>query len=537
MKQTLLWVLTSLVITVIGAAAGWFAAAQNQTDAGEGDDGHGATAAAVEELSSQTLKNLGVTVGKAELSTYTRTLRVQATVMEAPLNFHDLTAPLGGIVTKIHVTPGQIVKAGDAVVSLARAPIARPELTLTADILTSVSENLHQSVAALRDATAQHEIASAEFARIKAIADAAEDGLPVVPKQTLIDRGYDLKRAALAKANAEMELQRHGLSPEEIEDVRQGGRAPGNRRLWQRALREHDLWGATETRIHGALEGDVQTRPWTIAAIGELSAAGMATDALADALKTSKLMRREFVSVAALLLAGHTITHTRLLADSGALEPIVTLRAPDSAPDWDVATLAVRTGQRLEAGAAVAALHDARAMWLRIEPVGNESGVVISAFEAKTTLRAEPLVADTGPMLLDLTIHRLAAQRDDDTGLATIVASNQPVVRDGARSWRLRKGMRYFVHVPIATWNDRFVLPASALTDRGPDRVVYVPDGKTFRAIPVTVEFRDETTAVIAHDGAIFPGDELVRTGAFALGLAMQAGTGAADPHAGHNHD
>jgi hypothetical protein len=47
----------------------------------------------------------------------------------------------------------------------------------------------------------------------------------------------------------------------------------------------------------------------------------------------------------------------------------------------------------------------------------------------------------------------------------------------------------------------------------------------------------DSRVAVVANDGAIFEGDRIVLKGAYALSLALQAGTGAAaDPHAGHDH-
>ena len=41
---------------------------------------------------------------------------------------------------------------------------------------------------------------------------------------------------------------------------------------------------------------------------------------------------------------------------------------------------------------------------------------------------------------------------------------------------------------------------------------------------------------MIADDGAIFEDDPVVMSGAFALGLALDTGPQAADPHAGHNH-
>jgi hypothetical protein len=56
--------------------------------------------------------------------------------------------------------------------------------------------------------------------------------------------------------------------------------------------------------------------------------------------------------------------------------------------------------------------------------------------------------------------------------------------------------------------------------------------------VPVRVEHLDASVAVVANDGAIFEGDGIVLKGAYALSLALQAGSGGAvDPHAGHSHN
>ncbi|MDH3592009.1 MAG: hypothetical protein OER88_09030, partial [Planctomycetota bacterium] len=355
--------------------------------------------------------------------------------------------------------------------------------------------------------------------------------------QTLIDREYDLKRAAQAKKNAEHELERHGLSTDEIDAVRKGEPAPGSQRLWRRALEQNGLWGDAEESIHSALSQPARDRPWTIAAIGELSAAGLATSALAQALTASTPLASHFIEVAALLLEGHTLEHVRLLADAGALEPVAVVRAPAGPPDWDVERIHVRVGTRVDAGAAVAELHDGRTMWLRVEPLGEEAALIARAFDERTTVLATPLITNAGPRLNDLRILRLATREGGSGTIAYVAARNAAVARDGVRSWKLRSGLRYLLHVPVARLAQRFVVPASAVTDRGPDRVIYLPDGKTFRAVAVTIEYADDEIAVISNDGAIFANDRMVMTGAFALGLAMQAGTGAVDPHAGHSHD
>ena len=110
------------VLAVIGVLSGWFAARQGAA----GERAAKYARAGAPAFSPQTLKNLGVTVGEAETSTFVRHARVQATVVDAPLNTVPVTVPLGGIVTQLHVAPGRIAEAGAPLVSIARSTIPRP---------------------------------------------------------------------------------------------------------------------------------------------------------------------------------------------------------------------------------------------------------------------------------------------------------------------------------------------------------------------------------------------------------------------------
>jgi multidrug efflux pump subunit AcrA (membrane-fusion protein) len=538
MKRNLSIIALACAVACIGLLGGWVAARQS-TAAEAAEDAHAAGGARM--WTPQALANLGVTVGEAKLSDFVRHAKVQATVVDAPLNAIPVAAPLGGVVARTMVEPGGVVAGGASLVRIVRAPIPRPQLTLTADLLAPASENLHESVARLRTATSQAAIVRTELARVRRFAESGtDDGLPVLPRKTLIDLEYDLARAEQERLNAVRELERHGLSADEVESVVEGALPPGNQRLWQRALEQNGLWGEVEARILAALPETERARPWSIAAIGELSAAGLANDALARSLTDVPRLATDFVTVAALLLDGSSVARVRMLAEAGALEPVMELCAPADAPDLDVLSLDVRAGQRVEAGDTVAVLHDARTMWMRLEPVGEEVRRVAAAFEAGTPLSARPLVSEAGPELAGLTIARLETRGDQEQrgSVAVLVAANRAMVPPGggARSWRLRVGLRYLVLVPETTLAQRFVLPADAVAEAGPDRVVFLRDGKGFRAQPVHVEYEDEDVAVVANDGSIYPGDPIVLTGAFALGLALGAGNAVVDPHAGHNH-
>jgi multidrug efflux pump subunit AcrA (membrane-fusion protein) len=535
MNKNLSSILFAAVLVVFGVAAGFYAARQGVDAGGEEE----AAAAGPNELSDQTLKNLGVVVGPAKLSEFVRTVKVQAVVEDAPRNTRPLSALLGGVVTKLHVRTGEMVKAGVPVATLSRAPIARPKLELTREIVAPVSEGLHASVAKLRSATAQARIAEREFNRLKGFAGSDEKGeLPLIPRRELIALEYEVARTLQERENAEHELSWHGLSPVEIETVRAGGTPPPSPQLWRRALKKNSLWGEVEDSIFEALSAVQRTRPWSVAVIGELSAAGLATPELAKAMRREQEVAAHFIEAASLVLEGYSVANVELLARSGALNPEMVLRAP--AGDWDVAQINVRVGEKVEAGSTIALLHDARSMWLQLEPIGTEVAFVSAALRRGVEIRGSPLVVGSGPMLEGLRVERFETRSEDEArGAAGIaVAKNEAQdSRDGkSRTWRLRVGLRYLVEVPIAAPARRFVLPASAVTELGAERIVYVRDGGTFRTVPVYVEYFDDEIAVIANDGQLFEGDPVALTGAFALGLALQQDTGAVDPHAGHNH-
>jgi hypothetical protein len=93
------------------------------------------------------------------------------------------------------------------------------------------------------------------------------------------------------------------------------------------------------------------------------------------------------------------------------------------------------------------------------------------------------------------------------------------------------------LQVPIEKLADRIVLPIDAVAQDGAETYVFVPNGDHFDRRPVHVEYRDQTFAAIAQDGALFPGDVVAISSAQQLQLALKNKSGGAiDPHAGHNH-
>ena len=526
-----------ILLTVIGLVVGRFLAGSSGASTHEGLGEEAPAAAGPKVIPPQTLKSMGVTVDKARRGDFVLTRKVQAVVADRPLNQRPVTAPLGGIVTRIHTRTGSIVKAGEPLVTMVRDPISRPKPELTADVLKPVSEDVHETAARLRLARSAITVTQQELERI---APFIEDR--TIPGKTAIDLRYALARSEQEAQNARTELKAHGLTEAEIDAVAAGAAPPRMPSLWRRALQENGLWIAKSEALWQTVPEEQRGLPWCVAAVGELTAAGLVTPELVAFLQNVKEAPRRFSEIAGLLLQGSPLATVQLLLLEGALEPELVLRAPRAdAPDWDVEEILVRPGQRLEPGAIAVRVHDGRLMWLELQPVGQEMGVVARAIEDGAPLKATPLVAGSGPALDGVRLERLAMQGADDArgGLATALVENIPLACGTAvlcRSWQLRVGLRYMVQVPVERWEKRFVLPAAAVTQRGADRIVFIQNGSTFTPQPVTVEYTDDEIAVIADDGSIYEDDPGVMSGAFALGLALDTGPQAADPHAGHNH-
>jgi multidrug efflux pump subunit AcrA (membrane-fusion protein) len=526
-----------ILLTVIGLVAGRFLAGSAPTGGGETACTESAAPTPAGGLSPQAIKNLGVEVGPVVREDFALTRKVQAVVADRPLNRRPVVAPIGGIVTEVHVQTGQVVKMGETLLTLARDPIPRPKPDLTADLLTPISEEVHEAAARLRLALSESSVTKRELDRIEPF---VQDR--TIPGKTAIDLRYQLAKSEQEVENARLELRTHGLTEEEIEMVAGGGRPPRPRQLWRRALVESGLWTEVSEAIWTALPEAQRELPWAVVAVGELSAAGMATPELADFVKTNAGAIRRFAEVAGLLLTGTPQATVEILLREGALEPEVVVRASTDAQSWDVETIHARVGQRVAAGDTLVGLYDARVMWLNLQPVGQEIGAVTEALELGDVLVARPLVKDSGPTLDGVRLVRMALQAGEGGrgGRAQAVVSNVPLgcaTGIACRSWQLRVGLRYLVEVPVRRLPKRFVLPADAVTAIGSDQLVFIEDGDSFRKQPVHVEYADDDVAVIADDGSIYDGDRVVLRGAFALGLALDRGSAAADPHAGHSHN
>ncbi|MCA8956307.1 MAG: efflux RND transporter periplasmic adaptor subunit [Planctomycetes bacterium] len=483
-------------------------------------------------LSPQTLANLGVVVGKAKLGEFVEFRAIQAVVEEAPLARRPVATPLAGIVQAVAAAPGTVVQHGATLATVLRDAIPRPKLEITADIVNPISESLHTALTEMRTAARSLAILDTERRRIEQV-NAEAGGVALVDGRRLVEIGYERARAEQRVDNARFELRHHGLSAAEVAAVEKGDHPPHGRELWQRVLTVHGLWTTAVGQMQALLPESYRNAPWTIGLLGELSAVGLADPALLAALRASSPMRTRFRECAALLLRGETLPRVRGLAEQGALDDLMRVAAPNDSPDWDLVEVAVRPGQPVVAGQTIAVVRDARSMWLRLRPVGNELGMLRDAVRRAALLEAVPTIEGTGPILRGLRVLTVG----DGAPNPVIPCANDRLARtDGVVvGWQLQAGTHYRVRIPQAPLQQVFVLPVAAVVSEGADRVVYLQDGDSFRPKPVRVVWEDREHVVVANDGALFPNDAVVESGAFALSLAMQRAKGG-DAQEHHHH-
>ncbi len=527
---------------LLGVVAGWLAASQSGPGGRAAGDA-AAHAAPTRSLDPRTLANLGVEVGAVAAADHWLAREVPAVVRIPPESLHPVTAPMGGWVRRVLVRRGERVAAGEPMLELVRDPLPRPSLTLTDAVLRPLNEEYHAAIAGLRTAREALDIAVAELERVRAIVAGPGGDRPPVVTKTEVDLVYEERRARSAYANALHEADRHGMTEEEIKRVEGGGDVEYTLPAAQRVLMRNRLWSDAAARMLAALPQEQRDLPYATAALGELAGAGLLGKEVVEELLARPGLTAAFLEIAGLLQQGWSVAALLALEEAGALEPRFALRAPQGAADWDVAALPVLPGDRVETGATLALCEDPRTVLLELVPAASDLAPLAAALAAGRPLRAEPLLAGGGPAVEGVTLLRIAAEESPEAGAngrAWAEAPNAPLPSGGAsgsrfRSWTLRAGQRLVVDLPFRRLEGVFVLPADALAFAGPESILLLEDGDTFRPVPVRVLHRDARTAVIAQDGAIFPGDRVVRRGAAALALALESTMGQGG-HAGHGH-
>ncbi|HJN09150.1 MAG: efflux RND transporter periplasmic adaptor subunit [Pirellulaceae bacterium] len=257
----------------------------------------------------------------------------------------------------------------------------------------------------------------------------------------------------------------------------------------------------------------------------------------------------------ALLLHGLKDDQLDQILATGKLVPSLTVYAPAHTHEdggcqeehlFHVQRLTVSQGQHVDVGELLCVIADHCELYIEGRAFEDDAMRLREAARAGSSISASVVVGRRQTDVIeDLKLLYLADQVDQTTRafrfylrLPNQVALDRHAKNDRRFiAWRFNPGQRMELRVPVETWDERIVLPVESIVEEGVETYVYERNGDHFDRLAVHVQYRDQTSAVIANDGALKLGKIVAAKGAYQMHLALKnRTTGGVDPHAGHTH-
>src|SRR5262245_7820804 len=181
---------------------GWFAPPTTAADSGDDVHDHAHGDKERVRISPQARANLGLVVEPLQTQSYWQTIRVPGTVVERRgKGDRGITAPLAGVVARVHAVPGHGIRPGEELFTL--------RLT---------SESLHTVQAELNKTALEIKFAEQRKARLET---ASRNGT-AVSEATMIEARNEIDRLSAARKAHRNDLGLRGLTPEQIDKVEEG---------------------------------------------------------------------------------------------------------------------------------------------------------------------------------------------------------------------------------------------------------------------------------------------------------------------------
>lgn len=219
---------------------------------------------------------------------------------------------------------------------------------------------------------------------------------------------------------------------------------------------------------------------------------------------------------------------------------------PKDATPLVLSELHVHKGQSVNAGETLCTLADYSRLYIEGLAFAQDADSIAAAARRKWKVTAVFEQPDSQQRRLeDLPIIRLANEIHTDSRTLHFYVDLPNRIEsltdseDGNQfvGWKYRPGQRLQLAVPIEEWPNEIVLPVEAVTREGAEFYAFQQNGDHFDRVAVHVKYRDQSTVVIANDGALFPGDVVAWRRAHQMQMALKNKSGGgADPHAGHSH-
>lgn len=478
------------------------------------DKAHDESHAAADELelSEAARRNLGLTnefLKPLTLKPYRRTVTIPAVIVAKPGRTQvEVSTPLTGVITHVHAVTGETVTPGTLLF----------ELRITHEQLITAQTEFLKSLGELE----------VEKLEIKRLEDAAESG--AISARTLLERRYSRdKLEALIRAQREA-LKLQGLSDRQVDEIASDRKLLRSLQIVAPTVDEHSH--EEELRL-STEEGRLVTE-----AQGQSRADRFATEA--SALRLTSIERP---------VDEHTHDHDKNPESSPRTTPVdghdhSENESADSMP-LIVERLSVKKGQTVNAGDILCDVADFSTLYIEGKAFDQDAPAISASAANQWPVTAIFPGVDSNVTLTDLKLAFVGTEVDQDSRTLpfyvnlpnTITGTSQNDEGQKFLSWKYRPGQRLQLQVPVEEWPSEFVVPVDAVAREAADWFVFRQNGRHFERVAVHVKFRDQTSAVIANDGAVFSGDVIALRSAHQMQMALKNKSGAgADPHAGHSH-
>lgn len=458
------------------------------------------------ELGPAAVKNAGIRVEAARLSTLRAALVAPGTVEAVSSGIAKITPPVTGKVTRLFVGLGDAVRAGQPLATLDSLEVAQAQAAV------------RQAASAVRQAQARVQTAGAEMEQAR---DRARSSQQALRRQTALARAGAFTQAPLQAAQSEQLQAQSELLQAQAELQNRTTEAQRNERLFaagiiaQRALEraQTDL-RQSQIRVDQAqarvnLARQTLTRERSVFRQGLLSQQGTQT-AEAEARAAQADVRRAQTeaqsALTALAGARDAVTSARvsLRAILGPGRPggngqIVLLSPLNGVVSERAATL----GEAVERSTAVMVIQNLRSVTVQANVPEAQIARVRVGQPVVVTVASYPGKSFPG------VVQSLGSRVDDKTRTLPV----RCLVPNSAG--RLRPDM--FAQVSLATDTPRpaLLLPASAVVDNNGQKAVYVAEGSGYRKRAVTVG--PTSGGQVEVRSGLRGGERVVVAGAFVL--------------------
>ncbi|MGF1579882.1 MAG: efflux RND transporter periplasmic adaptor subunit [Gemmataceae bacterium] len=437
------------------------------------------------DLTPQAQASIGLHLNPLpEPGTFTTHVRFPAIIVPKPGETHiGVTTYMKGVVTKIHVRPGEMVQGGHTIIDLHLH-----------------SHDLQKEQVELYKAFQNIQINEEQQAILKPVTS-----MGASPKQKMLELQFEKRRLEAEVHAIKASLKIHGFRQHHLEQIASGQFL----KQWTINAPQKSAEDRYSSHAHHSRDEVVQVydvekllvKPGDEVQPGQL----VCTLANHQTLYLEARIPRDRVPLAEQAIQKLHLTPAHLISQG-----------------------ALAQGLTPAAGPVASAVQAAIAS--RTPDVHRHVRAELPSSRQK----------ESAPTLDELSIQYLehdVDRKSQTAGLFVQVKNTATTYKSNDRLyrlWKYRPNQRLYLLLPTETLSDVFVLPRSAVVMDGAEAYVFRQNGKEFQLQAVRIVHSNENTVVIANDGSVFPDQVLVHNGAAQLYRALKTKSDGGGHH--HHH-